>query len=479
MNHLAIPRKDIAKVVAVLLIGFSGWFLPAAPPITPIGMKCLTDFLAASVGWSLSGEAWPSFIMMLLFPATGVMPLKQFLTMGWGSDVMFFLALSLALIAFMEVCGVSSFLASWFMTRPFLEGHPWRLIFMVFFAAYWICCLVNTFLGIFLMWDVVYNMTATIKQKPYDKFPTLMIFGIALFGALSLTAVPWGGNAIVNLAMYAGVTQAPVNLIEYVLFTIPYGILSIFVYIGLCKYAFRLDASPLQRITMDDIDQESLVMTPKKKIALISLGVFVVMLLGPSLLPRDSAAFAVYQHFGIAGVIILFLAGITLLQLNGEPIFPFAKMAKRGIPWNLLMMVTIILAVGGVLLQEQTGIKAYLEQNLVPLIDHLPGFVFVVAVLVIVVFLTNFLINMVVVALFLPVVIPIAESMGMSADILAFTIMLASSLAFLTPPASAASSVLFPNKEWIRVRDIYKYGVPTVITMMALLLLYYYAWSII
>ena len=53
-----------------------------------------------------------------------------------------------------------------------------------------------------------------------------------------------------------------------------------------------------------------------------------------------------------------------------------------------------------------------------------------------------------------------------------FGIMLASVNAILTPAGCAASSLLFPNKEWISAKEIYQYGVPTVLVNTVLIVLW-------
>lgn len=76
--------------------------------------------------------------------------------------------------------------------------------------------------------------------------------------------------------------------------------------------------------------------------------------------------------------------------------------------------------------------------------------------------------------MFLPILVPMAESMGHSPMLLSFAVMLASTNAILTPAGCAAASVLFPNKDWITAKDIYKYGTPTVIIFSAFLIIYFF-----
>lgn len=462
-------NKEWIKVLGYFVIVGLGWILPAPDPITPVGVRVFFVFLAVVYGWTATGQVWPSLLSCIMFPLTGVVSMKEFIAMGWGSDAFYFMVLAFVLIKFLEQVGVSQFLAAWLMSRKFIQGHPWRLIFMIMLTAYIVCSLVNIFIGIFLVWEIVYNITKIVKHKPLDKFPTLMVFGVAMMGAMSLSAMPWGSNAIVNLAVYANLVGEPGNMIRYIVYTVPVGILSILAYLVLCKYVFRLDVTSLKEIKGNMIDSKDLVMTKAKKIAFLALSVFIVLLLIPSLLPKATLIYQVLNNLGVVGVIVFVFAALSLIKVDGENIFDFAALARGGIPWNMVAMTIIILAIGGCLMNPATGINAYLQQNLTPLLTSLSPFVFVIAITLITFVLTNFMINMVVVALLLPVVVNMSSVLGIHPEQISYLIMVVSTNAILTPVASAASVILFPNTEWIRTKDIYQYGAITalVITIIA------------
>ncbi|CDX00826.1 SLC13 family permease [Desulfitobacterium hafniense] len=466
--------KELIKVLFFFVIAGLGWILPAPAPITPIGMKVFFVFIATVYGWTISEKVWPSLFACLAFPLTGVATMKEFVAMGWGSDVFYFMVLAFVLVKFLEEAGVSQFLASWLMSRKALQGHPWRLIFMILFTAYLVCSLVNIFIGMLLVWQIVYTMTDTIRQKPYDKFPTLMVFGIAVMGGLSLCAMPWGGNAIVNLGVYANLMGEPGNMIRYMAFSLPVGIISIFAYLLLCKYVFKLDITSLKKLTNDLINPEDLKVTPIKKIALVSLGAFIVLLLLPSILPKGNAFANLLNHMGVVGVIVLVFGVLSLIKSNGQNIFNFAALATKGVPWNMVAMVLVILAIGGCLMNPKTGVNEFLQLNVAPILTSLSPLMFVVVITLITVVLTNFMINMVVVALFLPVVISMSGTLGINPEQVSYLVMVASSFAILTPAASAASAILFPNAKWIRPKDIYQYGFPTIIVITAIAIIWSY-----
>ncbi|WP_051688332.1 SLC13 family permease [Desulfofalx alkaliphila] len=257
--------SELAKVAIYLVIVAIGWFMPPMGAITDIGMKLIFVFIAAVYAWSVSSETWPSLLTFVLIPATGVIPFKDFITAGWGTETALFIVLMFILVKFLEEQGVSQFIAAWMLKRKFLQGHPWRMFFMILLVAYLICSLINIFVGIFLVWGVVYSISKSLGFKPYDKFPTVVIFGVAVMGALSLTAMPWGTNSIVLLAFFGNLVGAPIDLAKYITFTVPYGLVVIAAYLLLSKFVYRLDVSGLKNMDDSFINDADLELTPTKK----------------------------------------------------------------------------------------------------------------------------------------------------------------------------------------------------------------------
>lgn len=112
------------------------------------------------------------------------------LSAGWGSDVYVFIALGFILIAYMEESGTSAYVAAWLITRKFLLGHPWRLLFMILLVAWVISTFVNFVAGMLLTWGFIYQICHILNYKPFDKFSTVLVFGVAMMGAISMSSVP-------------------------------------------------------------------------------------------------------------------------------------------------------------------------------------------------------------------------------------------------------------------------------------------------
>ena len=353
-----------------------------------------------------------------------------------------------------------------------LVGHPWRLIFMIFLIAYLISSFCGNFPGMLITWSFVYSIARELGYKPYDKFPSLLVFGIAVMGALSLSAVPWANNALVILNSYAASSGTPINYAHYLFYSVPYGIFSILAFMLLCKFIFRLDVSKLKNFKPDFIKPEDLVLTTERKIALVSLLTVILLYLVPSILPAGNAIRAVFDQMGLSLRLVIVMIVLSLIKVNGKHIFHFSSLAAKGVPWDMVMMLIGILSFVGLLSSPDAGISAFLAKTLTPLFQNNGvAFLFFITVVVTVI-LTNFMINMVVAVIMISAVVPIAASLGVDPLQIVYLITITCTIAFALPAASAASCVLFANKEWIKPADIYKYSLPTIIVLTLIAVLW-------
>ncbi|MDO4280986.1 MAG: SLC13 family permease [Peptococcaceae bacterium] len=462
--------KNLLYFVIYCIIAAMGWIIPPIDPITTEGMHLIGVFVAAIVGWSFTSEVWPSFMTLLLLPFTGLVDLNGFLAISWGSDTILFLSMHLVYVAFLDSSGTTSYVAAFLMTRKFLVGHPWRLIFMIFMMAWLLSTFCGNFAGMLIPWGFIYKICDVLGYKPFDKFANLMIFGVAVMGALSLSAVPWANNALVILNAYMATTGDQVNYLHYLSYSIPVGIFSILGFMLICKFIFRLDVSKLKNLDPNVFNSKDLKLTVDNKIALISLLVLIIVLVVPSLLPAENIIRVVSNNLGLGLKAALIFLVLGLIRIDGRQVFKFGELATKGVPWNMVMMTAGILSFVSLLGSDATGISAFLGKMLTPLFNDSSVIFFFLLTLVITVFLTNFMINMVVAVIMISATLPIAASLGVDSLQIVYLITVSCTIAFMLPAASAASCVLFANTQWVRAKDVYKYSVPTII-MMALIAL--------
>lgn len=470
----AVAKKDknVLYFIIYCVIAAMGWIIPPVDPITPEGMHLLGVFIAAIFGWSITSEVWPSFLTFLLLPFTGLADLAGVMAASWGSDTGLFMILIMVFVAFMESTGTTTYVAAYLLTRKMLQGHPWRLIFMIFLVAWILSTLCGNLPGMLITWGFIYKICAILEYKPFDKFANLMIFGVAVMGALSLSTAPWHGNALVILNAYMASSGATINYAHYLAYTIPVGIFSILGFMALCKYVFRLDVSKLQNLDPNVFDKKDTVLTTERKITLISLAVLIIALVVPSLLPKDNIIAIVGAKMGLTLKAAALFVVLSLIRVDGKQIFNFGQLAARGVPWNMMVMVIGILTFVALLGLPEAGISAFLGNLFTPMFQDVSVIVFFLLVLAITVFLTNFMINMVVAVIMISATLPVAASLGVDSLQIVYLITVSCTIAFMLPAASAASCVLFANTEWVRAKDVYTYAVPTILVMAVAALLW-------
>lgn len=478
VNAIENKKRDLTAlhVVISIAIMFVIGMLPPIGTITLVGMKVVGVFLGAIYGWSVSEPIWPSFLAFIALPFTGVISYKELIATGWGSEVVIFLTFCLIFIRYLDASGVSRYIAVWLMSRKVLLGHPWIISFMILLAAFLICSFVKTYVGVFVLWSTVYAISTALGYKPYDKYPTLMILGITLMGCLSLVALPYSGNALVLLGAFTSMTGTEINMGHYMLYTMPMGLLTILAFLLLCRFVFRPDVSRLKNFDPAVLGKKELMMTKQKKIALLSLGAFVLLMLIPGLLPQTFFLARWLQTIGIVGIAFLTLGVLSLIKVDGEHVFELGKCAAQGISWGLVVMPMMILPLGNAMVAEATGIKPFLQTLLAPVFNGLSPFMFLVVIGLIAVILTNFFINVIIGMLLLPIGISFAATLGIPELQITYLIVVCVSIALLTPAASAASVMMFANRDWIMPKDIYFYGTITAIVTTVIAILLNYFW---
>lgn len=471
-NAVEKDRELLYAAIYIAIVALFFFVIPPIEPITAAGMKLLGVFFAAIFGWSISASVWPSLLTFALLPFTGLTNLAGVMALSWGSDTVLFMVFMMAIISFMEATGATAYMASWLMSRKMLAGHPWRLIFMIMLAGWALSTFCGNFPGMLITWGFIYQICDILGYKPFDKFPNLMIFGVTVMGAISLSTLPWSMNALVILGSYTASSGQTINAAHYAAYSLPVGCMCILGFMLLCKFIFRLDVTALKNFTPDMFDAKDRILTKERKIAIVTLAVFILVLLVPSLLPTTNPIRVISDTMGLSikGALICF--ALVFIKVDGKPVFNFEKMVVKGIPWNMMMMIIGILSFVGLLGNADAGISALLAQVFTPLFQGVSPIIFTLLILAITIFMTNFMINMVVAVIMLSATLPIAVSMGIDPLQIVYLITLSCTIAFMLPAASAASCVLFANTKWVRAKDVYLYSGPTILMMAAVALIW-------
>ena len=458
-------RRFLTQVIIYAFIVILFFLLPPLGAVTPAGMRLLGLFIAFIYGLTVSTDVWPSLATLVLLPFSSLTTFGGVITLSFGNDTYIFMMLSLVLVAYMETSGAASFVATWLLKRPALKGHPWRLMAMLLFVCWLLSSFVNAIAGMMLTWVFLYEIFSQCQYKPFEKFPSLIMLGTCVVGGLGLSTLPWGNNSVVILNAFTNMTGLQVDYFLYMGYSVPYAIVVIFLYLLMCKWLFRVDIQNLASFDPDKLSVQSQKLTPAIKLALCSMAALILLILLPSCFPADSAVVSLSKQFGLSGKLLLVFAVLQLLHIDGEPACSFVKNAKKGVDWKLMMVVPNILTFSALIGHEKAGISAFLEDVLAPLFIGKPAFIFIVLAAIATVICTNFMVNKIIAVLMISMTMPIATALGIDPIQMACLYTVICTVAFILPSASQSAFVLFSNTEWVRASYVYKYGLPVIIMM--------------
>ena len=452
-------KRDLfpLHVIITFVLMFGVGFLPTFSTVTPEGMKLIGIFLGLLYGWTASSLIWPSLLGIVAIGIWGIMPFNEFLQISFGNSTAIFTFLFFFFIGFAEETGIVQFLGNWFLSRKIVRGRPWMLTFILFFATFVSGALVNGMAAIFIFWSIYYSIAKEFGFKPYDKYSTLMICGIVFAGGTAAdTTLPFKTGPLIWLESYQQVSGVDVSDIKYVLFAAPLCILSLIAFTLIMRFIFKPDISALKNIGEDFIKKDTLVLTKQQKVAFALIGVLVVLLLAPSILPKSIPFVNVLVDLGNAGIMLFVIALMSVIRVDKKPLMDFKKNVKH-VSWDIVLLFFMVLPLASLLTAESTGITPAIIQGLTPILEGRSPLIFALLVLFTGSILTNVTNNAVLGIIYINLMCPLAGVMNIDVLPIVAVMIFTIQLAYLTPAASAPAALVFSNTKWVKTKDVMKY----------------------
>ena len=211
-------------------------------------------------------------------------------------------------------------------------------------------------------------------------------------------------------------------------------------------------------------------MTYSQKVYGVFLGIFIFVMLVPSLLPTLPVLSFLNANSLIIGTVLVTI----LCCIKGEdgPVLRLAQVMGKDFAWPTYYLCVVAILIGSVLTAETTGITPFLNTILTPIFGSMSGMTFTIVLLLIATVLTNISNSLVIGMILQPVVCSYCAGAGVNpAPIITLLIFTVLMTAACTPAASPFAAMLFGNKEWLDASDVYKYSPVFVIVELAVVLL--------
>lgn len=458
-------RYCIHCVVGVLIMLLFA-FLPPFGPVTEVGVRVLGVFLGTMYLWTFVDTLWPSLLGVLMLGLTGFDGFNSLLTSTFGSPIVVMLFFVIMLTGAVTEEGLCGYISRWFITRKMNNGRPWVFTTMFLLGVYLLSVLTAPSPTIFIFWPILYSLFDALGYQKGDRYVTLMLISVGMAASFGFATTPYKGALPGLLGTYEKVTGTQVEYLPYMAVAVCISLTALALMILLMRFVLKPDVSPLKNFDVQMFYDKPLPpMNCRQKAMSAVLLLFIVWVLSPSLLPAGGLQQLLK---GTQNAIPVFLIAVCCaVPIDGRPLVDFRTISAKYMIWPVVLIVGSALTVGNALTAETTGITELLKQVMTPFFQGQSPLVFTVSIVVIACILTNICNNMVVGMLLIPIVHVFAQQLEMSSVPVTILSLYMVCIAVVTPAASTTSAILHGNTQWLRIGDIYRYGL--IMTFLCLL----------
>ena len=460
-------------IVTALLI-ISGHFLPVVEPLTREGMVLLMSFVGAIYGWSFINMLWPSILAM--FSMGMQLGVAKVLAAGLGSQITWMLIFLYLVIGIMTETKIIDNISAWFLTRKVVLGKPWFLFAVMLFGNY-VCSLLSGFGSLVIFLTLTFKMCELMDIKPFTKFPAMMGLGLVLTTALAAVAFPFKGTGLNFVVTWTGITGTSIDYMGYMAVAFPVSIFVILLFTLISRFIIRVDVAPLKNFDPASAGVVLNKLTGEQKAAVVVLAWAMFDLCAPAVLPANWWIVQFLNKLTQFGQAALPIVVFMVIKYKDKPVIEFQRLAAKHVPWELFMMMGVIMPLANFLTADTTGIKQMMTTLVQPLLG-LGTIGFLLLVMGITCALTNFANNFVVGMIMMPVIYAFSMATdGLSASAALMVLIFMTHFAFLTPGATPFAAIMLSNTKWVKSSDAFKWGIPTIIVLFLCTLPVAYFWS--
>jgi len=424
-------------------------------------------------------EATPMAVAALLpivvFPALGIFDLAQ-ATAPYASPIIFLFMGGFFLALGLEEYGLHKRMALNLvkLTGTSANGIIFGFMLATGFLSMWISNTASTIMMLPIAVTVINLIKQTVdNKKGLDLFSVSLMLGIAYAANIGGMATIIGTPPNVVFVGYAEqLLNIEIDFAKWMLIGVPISsILLLITFLFLTKVLYRNKLGKMASVTRlidTEVNNMGKMSREEKMVAIIfsitaSMWIFkmpINSLLGYPILNDTATA--------MIGGILMFAVPVNLK--TGKGLVPWK--ATQRLPWGILLLFG-----GGMTLakgMETTGliniIADLVAQN--PMSTLLVYLILIGSML----FFTELMSNVALATLYIPVVIGIANGLGMNALLLAIPVAMAASCAFMMPISTPPNAIVFSSGH-IRIKQMVKTGF--VLNIIAIIILVLASFTII
>ena len=447
-------RKNVSILVNSLVsIAIIVIFSAVQPPepITKLGMQVTGILLGVIYAWCTIDIIWPSIIGLIVMGFTSFTSTEgAFISAAAAPTPLFILALFF-FVGIMAKTGLARTIAIKIISAKITHNRPWVLTFMILLAAFIPGLIVGGLPAALLCWDICYGIFELTGYSKGEKWPTLVLFGVAAVANMAMSVLPFQmGVAAMTGVMRLFDPSFSINAIHYILFELIFCALNIGLIMLLMRFVLKPDMSKLANYTPSTEKER---FTKDQRTAFVLLVLLIALFVFAEIPGAVGSTIKSLGNIGITSIVVA--AALIIRRKDGSPYLKFKEISKD-ISWELLFMVATVMFIAGSMTDERIGVVAFLSKVLVPIFEGKSLFTFSAVILLIAVIGTNFVDNSVIGFVITPLAFTLSVGMGYAPAIVFVPLVQAACYGLLLPASSPTGAILHSNIDWLYKKDIFK-----------------------
>ena len=431
--------------------------LPVPAGLTESGQAALAVLALCVVWWLLTPVALPvtGLVGLALLPLLGALPVKDTMAL-FGNQAVFFVIGVFLVASVMMQTGLSARMALW-MLRRFARSED-TLCLVVLLLSWALCAVVVSHAVAALMLPIVLGMIQSLDLSARSRTAKRLLLSMA-WGTVCGSNLTLLSSARASLALEfynsfrdkSALALEPIGFGAYSLGSAPVSLVAVLCCGVLLRLLFPPEGVAMQP-ALERLATQAREQGPMSRQEWLTAGVVVAMV---------GAMFWGGPEY-MSAVALLFSGALFALRvLSWED-------AVRYVNWGVVLLYGGAITVGGAL--DKTGATTWLVGAALPEAGLGPGLLFAMVGAMAAVF-TELVSNSAVMAVLLPVALPLAEQVGLEPQAVAMLAPICAGFAYVLPTSTPAMAMVY-GTNIIRMRDTLP-GI--LITLLSLLSLFFMA----
>lgn len=452
----SIAPADLAysmKVVFALLLMMVVWWLTEAVPLPATAL--------------LPGVVLPWFHIIGVHDGGMVSLTPKNVMLNYANPVIFLFLGGFLIAGAMQKWRLDRRFTLWFLTRGNLANDSHKILLGIMivsaFLSMWISNTATTAMMLPLGLGVLTLAGATPGES---RFGTALMLGIAwsasVGGIATIIGTPPNGIAlgILNSTFADDPAYERITFLDWMKFGVPYVVIAIPIIWQLLLKVFPPETKSIsggkERLLEERGNLGPVSAGEKGTIAVFVMAVILWVsnpfwgaLFPPTL--AHSVSWVDEYAIGLLAGLALFVMPVNLQR--GEFVMKWTD--ARSVEWG-----TLLLFGGGIALSDamfKTGVAAWIASTAIGVLGSPSTLVMMLAVVLLVDFLTEITSNTAVTSMFVPIVISIALAAGENPVTLAVAAAIAASMAFMLPVATPPNAIVY-GTGYVRLKDMIRAG---------------------